>query len=130
MKKTVLTLISVLFVSSAYSFEPAKYFKMNCSSCHSIGEGDKIGPDLAGLSKRRKLDWIVKFVGYPEGMINGDEEEAGYEKPDALAKKIFEQYKPTVMTEFPDLDKNKIKALLTYIDSLKKKPTGKILKVK
>jgi cytochrome c2 len=121
--------IASMFVTGTYAFDGAKYFKKNCKSCHSIGGGDVVGPDLAGLSKRRKVDWIVKFVNYPDGMINGDEEEAGYEKPDALAKKVYELYKPTVMTEI-EMSKAQVKGLLKYIDSLGKKPKGKITTLK
>ena len=130
MKKMILVIMSSFLVNLSYGFEAASYFKQNCSSCHTIGDGDKIGPDLAGLSKRRKLDWIVKFVGYPEGMIKGDVGEVGYEKADAIAKKLYEQYKPTIMVEFSGLDKNKIEAILIYIDSFKKTPKGKIVNIK
>ena len=111
------------------AFDAAKHFKQNCASCHGIGEGDKIGPDLAGLSKRRKLDWIVKFVNYPDGMIKGDKSEPGYEKPDALAKKVFDAYKPQLMTE-QTLSKEQVEALLKYIDSLGKTAKGKIVNIK
>lgn len=127
--KILTVVMTILFASTGYSFDGAKYFKQNCKSCHSIGGGDVVGPDLAGLSKRRKIDWIIKFVGYPDGMINGDAEEPGYEKPDAMAKKIFAMYKPTTMPEF-EISKENMKKLLQYIDSLKKQPKGKILKIK
>lgn len=128
MKLTLLFALTA-FAGQVFAFDAAKEFKTNCATCHSIGGGDKgkVGPDLAGLSKRRKLDWIVKFVKYPEGMINGDAEEAGYEKPDALAKKVYNLYKPTVMAD-QELDKAKIQAILKYIDAQKKEPKGKILK--
>lgn len=135
MKATVLAIFAlVMFSAQVFAFDAAKEFKTNCATCHSIGYGDvdaagkKLqGPDLAGVSKRRKLDWIVKFVKYPEGMIMGDEEEAGYEKADPLAKKVYELYKPTIMAD-QELDKAKVQAILKYIDSQKKEPKGKILK--
>jgi len=121
-------ILSVMVLSlSASAFDAGKYFEQTCKACHTIGGGDKIGPDLAGLSSRRKVDWILKFVKYPEGMINGDEEEAGYEKADPMAKKIYELYKPQMMAD-QELDKVKLQAILKYIDSKKKKPSGKILK--
>ena len=131
MKLTLLVALVALvaFAGQVFAFDAAKEWKTNCATCHSIGGGDKgkVGPDLAGVSKRRKLDWIVKFMKYPEGMINGDEEEAGYEKPDPIAKKVYNLYKPTVMAD-QELDKAQIQALLKFIDSKGKKPQGKILK--
>ena len=127
--KFLLVIMSVMaFAGQAFAFEAEKYFKQNCASCHTIGGGDKIGPDLAGLSKRRKIDWLVKYINYPEGMINGDEEEEGYEKPDALAKKVYELYKPTLMPE-QEVSKAQVEAILKYIDAQKKEPKGKIVKL-
>jgi cytochrome c2 len=126
----LLTLCTLMFMSvNASAFDGAGYFQANCKSCHTIGGGDTVGPDLAGISKRRKIEWVVKFMNYPEGMISGDVDEPGYEKPDKLAMKIYEQYKPSVMTEF-SVDKKQVQAIFTYIDSLEKKPKGKILKIK
>ena len=125
MKKISTLLFLLLTANISYAFDGKSYFKQNCASCHSIGEGDKIGPDLAEVSKRRNIDWLVKFVNYPEGMIFGDEEEEGYEKADPIAKKIYELYKPTIMPE-QELSKDEMKQVLNYIDSLGKKAKGKI----
>lgn len=124
-------ILSVLFLSTTFNalaFDAGAHFKKVCAICHTIGAGDKKGPDLAGLSKRRDVKWIKKFVNYPEGMISGDADEAGYEKPDATAVKLFALYKPEMMAE-QELSEVQVKALLKYIDSLKKTPKGKILKL-
>lgn len=127
MKTFIFFLLTISF--SCFGIDGESYFKQNCSACHSIGEGDKIGPDLAEVSKRREIDWLVKFINYPEGMIFGDEEEEGYEKADPVAKKIYELYKPTIMPE-QEIEKEELKEVLNYIDSLKKKPKGKITTLK
>lgn len=129
MMKCVLLIFGLSVSMASFAFDAAKYFKSTCSSCHTIGGGDKTGPDLAGLSKRRKVDWIVKFVNYPEGMINGDEEEAGYEKPDPIAKAVYAAYKPQMMAA-QEMTKAQVQAVLKYIDAQKKQPKGKILKIK
>lgn len=128
MKLLLMTLIGI-FTIQVHAFDAEKYFKQNCKSCHTIGGGDTVGPDLAGLHERRKIEWTVKFINYPEGMINGDPEEAGYEKADVLAKKVYEKYKPTVMSEF-SVDKAKVQAIFDYIKGTGLKPSGKILTVK
>lgn len=127
--KIIVSALVLTFSMSSFAFDAAKYFKSTCATCHTIGEGDKIGPDLAGLSKRRKVDWIVKFVNYPDGMINGDEEEPGYEKADPIAKKVYALYKPQMMAE-QEMTKAQVEAVLKYIDSLKKQPKGKITTLK
>lgn len=130
MKKILLFVVVASFTFSSFaSFDAGKYFTKTCATCHTIGGGDKIGPDLAGLSKRRKIDWIVKFVNYPDGMINGDEEEEGYEKADPIAKKVYAAYKPQMMAE-QEVTKAQMEAILKYIDAKNKQPKGKILKIK
>ena len=129
MHKLLVVLIGVLFSLSTFAFDAGKFFTKTCTQCHTIGGGDKIGPDLAGLSKRRSVDWIVKFVNYPSGMIEGDEEEEGYEKPDPIAVKLYAAYKPQMMAE-QEMTKAQVEAVLKYIDAKKKQPKGKILKIK
>jgi protein SCO1/2 len=125
MKVQLLILIFVLTSFDAFSFDAAKYFKDACTQCHTVGGGDKIGPDLAGLSKRRDVKWATKFVNYPDGFINGDAEEPGYEKADPIAKKVYELYKPQMMTE-NEITEEQMKAIFVWIDSQNKKPKGKI----
>ena len=124
------TVVSLfIFSLSSFAFDAGKHFKNVCSQCHTVGAGDKIGPDLAGLSKRRKIDWLVKYINYPDGMVNGDAEEPGYEKPDPLAVKIYELYKPQMMAE-QEMSKEQIQAMLKWIDAQNKTPKGKITTLK
>ena len=68
-------------------------------------------------------------MNYPDGMIDGDEEEEGYEKADPIAKKVYALYKPTRMASH-EMTKDQVKAVLKYIDSKNKKPQGKITTLK
>ena len=43
-------------------------FIKGCSSCHSIGGGDRIGPDLKGVVARRPLDWLTNVMMMPDAM--------------------------------------------------------------
>jgi protein SCO1/2 len=36
-----------------------------CAACHTIGKGEKVGPDLAGLTERRDQAWAVKYITAP-----------------------------------------------------------------
>ena len=37
-----------------------------CASCHSIGRGDRIGPDLNGVTQRRDWAWLKKIISRPD----------------------------------------------------------------
>ena len=43
-------------------------FAKACAGCHSIGRGDRVGPDLAGVSERRQMGWLTRFIADPEQM--------------------------------------------------------------
>ena len=47
-------------------------FESKCLACHSIGAGKKLGPDLAGVSKRRSETWITNWLKSPEKMLQSD----------------------------------------------------------
>lgn len=37
-----------------------------CASCHNIGGGDKVGPDLANVLERRTREWFGTYISAPE----------------------------------------------------------------
>lgn len=60
-------------------------FESKCVACHAIagGEGKKLGPDLAGVTKRRTEDWLARFLRSPEQML----------ATDPIAKELLGRYK-------------------------------------
>src|SRR5207253_9672576 len=58
-------------------------FESKCLACHSIAGGDKLGPDLHGVTKRRDIAWLTRWLKDPESML----------KSDATAKAMLEMYK-------------------------------------
>jgi protein SCO1 len=40
-------------------------FKKICAPCHSIGVGDRVGPDLRGVAERRSAEWLTRFIKSP-----------------------------------------------------------------
>ena len=47
-------------------------FESKCLACHSIGEGKKLGPDLAGVTQRRSDAWLARWLKEPEKMLQTD----------------------------------------------------------
>src|SRR5918911_37509 len=41
-------------------------FKSLCSNCHTIGGGDKVGPDLSLAIDSRERDWLTEYVVQPD----------------------------------------------------------------
>jgi nitrite reductase (NO-forming) len=48
-------------------------FESKCLACHSLGQGPKLGPYLAGVTKRRTVDWLVKWLNSPDKMLASDD---------------------------------------------------------
>ena len=48
-------------------------FQQKCASCHTIGGGKTVGPDLKGVTSLRPQDWLVNFITAPDKVIaSGD----------------------------------------------------------
>ena len=43
-------------------------FKKICAPCHTVGVGDRVGPDLRGVTERRDRTWLSNFVRNPAKM--------------------------------------------------------------
>lgn len=66
----------------------ADLFNTRCVSCHTIGEGDKLGPDLLGVVSKRNRAWLVRWIMEPDAML--DEKD-----PQAIA--LYNQYNKVPM---------------------------------
>ncbi len=58
-------------------------FESKCLACHSIGQGDRLGPDLIGVTTRRDDKWLAQWMKAPDAML----------KTDPAAKAMLAQYK-------------------------------------
>jgi cytochrome c2 len=82
-----------------------KMFNTICSSCHSIGGGKSIGPDLKYIHKRRTYQWFSDFTRNPQAMLK---------KGDACAQCIADKYNMAIMPPQTVSDKEML-SLWKYI---------------
>lgn len=47
-------------------------FVQKCSSCHTVGEGNRVGPDLAGAHERRDDAWLRTIIQFPSRLLDSD----------------------------------------------------------
>lgn len=81
-------------------------FVKACATCHGIGEGDRIGPDLSGLMARREEDWVRRFMRSPDVMLARGDPIAV-----ALDERFPQARMPNLGLSDPDIDD-----LLSYIE--------------
>ncbi len=43
-------------------------YKKICAPCHTIGVGDRVGPDLRGVTERRDRAWLASYIRNPAAM--------------------------------------------------------------
>ncbi len=80
-------------------------FQSRCEACHTIGGGDKIGPDLKGVTHRRDAAWLTRYVAQPEKMLA---------EGDPIATGLFRQYKQVRMPNV-ELGTDDVAAVLSFI---------------
>lgn len=80
-------------------------FARNCTTCHTIGEGESVGPDLRGIGERREHDWLVRWIDDPIDMAAND----------PIGQEIFAQYRNVPMPDM-NLSAEEIEQVLAYID--------------
>lgn len=85
-------------------------YRTRCVSCHSLTGNElagALGPDLLGVSDRRKMQWLLNWLQAPDKMLDDK---------DPIALALYQQYNKLAM---PNMRLNKEEALrlLDYIDS-------------
>lgn len=103
----LLLFFSMGLLQNAYAQpDGAALFKVNCATCHSTGEAKVVGPGLKDVHKRHKEAWLLPWVKNSQAMVKSG---------DAAAVKLFADYNNTVMTAFPTLKDEEIKAIFAYV---------------
>ncbi|MCO6441797.1 MAG: c-type cytochrome [Nitrococcus mobilis] len=82
----------------------ATLFQQKCAACHTIGQGDRVGPDLKGVTKERDEAWLKEWLKDPAAMIASG---------DPTAKEISAKY-PMTMPNL-GLSNQQIDDLIAYM---------------
>lgn len=77
-------------------------FESKCLACHSIAGGDKLGPDLYGVTQRRDAAWLTRWLKSPEQMLQSD----------ATGKALLDKWKLPMPNQ--NLSDEEIKQYLAY----------------
>ena len=90
----------------AMSSQPGQaLFKKMCAPCHTIGVGDRVGPDLRGVTNRRQEPWLSAFIQNPAQL-------RAQHDPDALA--LAAEY-PAVRMPALGVARNDAADLIAYL---------------
>jgi protein SCO1 len=88
--------------------DPAEYlFRSRCTSCHTIGNGDGVGPDLAGVTTRRERGWLARYLVEPDRVLA---------EGDPIATALHAKYQNIPMPNLK-LSQDDVAALLAYLEA-------------
>jgi protein SCO1/2 len=82
-------------------------FATRCAVCHTIGHGDKVGPDLLGVTTTRDRAWLRRYIGVPDKVLAEN---------DPIATALFKKYKEIRMPNM-GLHEVDVATLIDYIDA-------------
>ena len=80
-------------------------FNQQCSGCHNFRQY-AIGPQLGGLTKEVKVDWIKHFIKDPQQVIASGDKRAG---------ELMTKYK-VAMPSFASLKENDVDAVISFLN--------------
>ena len=106
-------IVSLLFLvgmstGAALAQDRVDDFRLNCTSCHTIGGGRLVGPDLLDVTERKDRAWLVRFIVDPQGVIDSG---------DAYALKLLEEARGVKMTAVPGMTNDRAMNLLDLIEA-------------
>ena len=81
-------------------------FSTKCSACHGLGEGPKVGPDLAGVTTTRTRAWLASYITDPQAML---------QRGDPIAKALSAKYGALSMPTL-QLTDQQVQDVIQYLD--------------
>ena len=105
---SMISVLLLLFTSFVFGQDAGKkVFETKCFSCHSIGGGNKQGPDLKGVTEKRTREWLKEFTKSPTSMRDKD----------ADAAQVFKDFAPEIMPD-QSLSDDELDSVIALIKSL------------
>ncbi|MCJ8163314.1 cytochrome c [Pontibacter sp. E15-1] len=90
-------------IDEALASEGKSLFEGKCSACHQLSDQKVVGPGLAGVTERRKPEWVMNMIINPEEMT----------KKDPAAKKLLAEHL-TQMTN-QNVNEKDARSILEYL---------------
>jgi Rrf2 family protein len=89
-------------------------FQQRCIACHTVGQGDRVGPDLAGVGARRDREWLARWIAGPDRMLAAK---------DPVASALLQKYGNVPMPN-QGLTADEVAAVIAYLTAAPGMPTA------
>jgi protein SCO1 len=82
-------------------------FRFRCSSCHSLGAEDGLGPGLQGVTDRRDRKWLARWLKEPDKLLA---------EKDPIAMDLYNRYNKILMPNLR-LSDSDVEALIDFMEA-------------
>lgn len=89
-----------------------RLFASKCSVCHTLGKGDRLGPDLAGVTDRRERAWLLRYIQRPDEVLASG---------DPVATALYNKYRKVGMP-YLGLGSSDVEDLIAFLATRPAKP--------
>ena len=96
----------VLLPQASAAQEAVSTFRQSCMSCHTVGGGRLVGPDLKNVEERQNRDWLVAFIMDPKGVLASG---------DPYALKLKDEAGGVIMPPIVGMSRERAEAILDLI---------------
>ena len=96
-------------------------FVRKCASCHSVGQGARVGPDLKNVHQRRDKTWLTRMIAAPSELLDTD----------ATARGLLQEFRSVRMPDL-GLSAEAVEKLLRLLEHCSREPcelAGKLIPV-
>jgi mono/diheme cytochrome c family protein len=100
--------------SGADAAKGKELFNSQCAACHKL-DAKMTGPALRNIIGKHDKEWLYKWIRNSQDLIKSG---------DPAAVKLWEEYKPSVMTAFPQLSNADIDNIIAYTSEPKAEPVA------
>lgn len=108
MRTKIFYLLTFAIVCSSFKVfaqDGEQLFKSNCASCHTIGKGKLVGPDLKDVDTRYDATWLMSWIKSSQAMVKSG---------DKIAVQLFNDNNKIPMPDVA-LKDDEIKSILSYV---------------
>lgn len=104
-----LLLMAFLAVAAlpAVGQDAATVFRQSCMSCHTVGGGRLVGPDLKDVTTRRDPAWVQDFIYNPKKYLDGS---------DPYVLKLKEESRGAIMPQIAGMTPDRAAELVRLLD--------------
>src|ERR1035437_4124009 len=76
-QKLILSVAAIITtITGSFAQDGEQLFKTTCATCHTVGKGKLVGPDLRDVQNRHDMPWMLKWVKSSQTLVKAGDAQA------------------------------------------------------